>query len=107
MNQWSVTTILPLSDSPIAPLIPHHSWIVADEFHRCSYIFICVIIMQSEGEGWEALSQVSCFMSHVEMRKSISLFGEIDATLDYCEYLTLVQIHKSEEPRLRSKKRKK
>jgi phage anti-repressor protein len=45
-------------------------------------------------------------MQHVESRRQLKVFGELDARLDYCEYLIRRQSNKNEIKRFRSKKRK-
>lgn len=65
------------------------------------------IATSSEITGWTALTNVSCFVAHAELKKQLNIFGEIDAWLDYLEYLIRVEMHKADESRLRAKKRKK
>ena len=43
--------------------------------------------MDGLAEGWQALSNISTFMQHVEKRRQLKVFGELDARLDFCEYL--------------------
>lgn len=47
-------------------------------------------------DGWTALSNIASFMDHVELRKTLNIFGDLDAELDYLEYLIRVQIHKAD-----------
>lgn len=63
--------------------------------------------MQATQDDLSSLSSISAFMVHNEIRKQISLFGEIDAELDFTEYLIRSEIYKADEARFRSKKRTK
>jgi hypothetical protein len=62
--------------------------------------------MEAREEDWEGLSKIANFVSHAEQRKRLPLFGELDAELDYCEFLIRSQIHKGEEAKFKNKKQR-
>lgn len=62
--------------------------------------------MQEDAEGSQ-LDSISTFMQHSDMRKLLHVPNELDATLDYCEYLIRVEINKNDHDKFKHKKRKK